>query len=133
MLHVQSFAHLSDGIVDQLEKYLLRCAGEIDAPQRSMGRKIDAQWESTARNSSFQMIQLLQRAFRLGFHRVLRSRTITARSRRHRRAMWAGAGMTKECADAIGGFRGKNVFKLAGLFFNFFLVLHSQTFGEQPF
>src|SRR6476660_1821211 len=95
-----------------------------DAPQRSIGRKIDAQWESRARNSSFQMIQLLQRAFRLGFHSVLRSRTVTARSRRHRRAMWA---------DAIGGFRGKNVFKLAGLFFKIFLVLRAQTFGEQPF
>ena len=45
--------------------------------------------------------------------------------------MWAGAGMSEKRADFIRGFRGKNVFELAGLLFNFGLAVQSQAVGEK--
>ena len=46
--------------------------------------------------------------------------------------MRARSGMTKECADLVSRFRGKNVLELAGLLFNLGLAVHGKTVSKQP-
>ena len=47
--------------------------------------------------------------------------------------MGAGAGMVEERADAVRGFRGKNMLKSAGLFRDFLFIFDVQSFCEQDF
>src|SRR5260221_14314619 len=48
-------------------------------------------------------------------------------------AVWAGARMSQEGADALRGFRRKDVLKLARLLRDFFLVVNMKSLGEEPF
>src|SRR5580658_11080481 len=55
-----------------------------------------------------------------------------AGSRRNGRAVGAGARVTEERADFIGGLGRENVFELAGLLLDFRFAVHGQAVGEKP-